>query len=504
MRKKKRFAWNGKTERSLAELVSEDGVLHTGEICGIVRRLCALLESPEGSVGRLVLCPASVMVDEYGDVRLAEREFSPAEIGAYLPPEQNRAELISQSEKVYALGMLMLFMATGEEKKADAEISLERSRLLPVIRRATAFDPMDRYEGVSALGDALKRETRAGRKAAPFLLYLLYAAAVAALVFFAWRTGGADGAKAGDTAGYGPGYAAGYGRGAYAAPGLTVEPASANESCGSLSGNFSSGEGPTAAFSDTDVFFLRDGDIVRMDAITGRTEILKKGSGAYSLQYYQGSLYCCTPESVLRIDPETKKEEVVCDSLGGRLYIFDGDFYLYDSAGTRYLYRISKTGRTLTQLSGARDYRCLNVADGKLYYIDPNQGNGICCSGTDGNNAKPVSSSSYESFCVYDGKIYAASDHGLIRMDLNGGNPETLSALPAFLPNAADNGTFFISGSGRTLEWISPDGGTRYTVVPSRTESFQLAGQWLLFRNEDDGGRLWKVRVSGADGSRVS
>ncbi len=503
MRKKRLFTWNGKTERSIAELVSEDGVLNTGTVCRIVRRLCALLEDPEARLGRLMLCPASVMVDEYGDVRVVEREYSPSEIGARVTPEQDRAELTSQSEKVYALGMLMLYMATGEEKKADAEVSLEKSRLLPIILRSTAFDPMDRYEGVSALSAALKRETRVGRKLAPFLLYLLYAAAVAALVYFAWQTGGAYGAKAGDAAGYGPGYAAGYGRGVYAAPGLLVEAASADPAAGSFSGNYASGEGPTAAFTGKDVFFLHDGDVVRMDAVTGETEILKKRSGAYSLQYYQGSVYCCTPEHVLRIDPETKKEEVLWDSLGGRLYIFEDDFFLYDSAGTHYLYRVSNTGRTLTQISGAREYLCLNVTGGKLYYIDPNHGNGICCSDRDGNNVKLVSSSSYESFCVYDGKIYAASPYGLIRMDLNGSNPEILSALPAYLPNASDSGTFFISGSGKTLEWISPDGGTRYTVIPTRTESFQLAGGWLLYRNEDDGGRLWKARVSGADNGRV-
>jgi hypothetical protein len=31
-----------------------------------------------------------------------------------------------------------------------------------------------------------------------------------------------------------------------------------------------------------------------------------------------------------------------------------------------------------------------------------------------------------------------------------------------------------------------------------------VAGKWILYQNEDDGGRLWKVRVGGADNERVS
>ena len=89
-------------------------------------------------------------------------------------------------------------------------------------------------------------------------------------------------------------------------------------------------------------------------------------------------------------------------------------------------------------------------------------------------------------------------------MDLNGGSPEILTGLPAASPNASDGGIFYIAGSGRTLEWMSLDGRTRFTVVSTPTSSFQVAGKWIFYQNEDDGGRLWKVRVSGADKGRAA
>ena len=504
MRKKKRFKWQGKTERSISELVAEDGPMRAEAILPIIEQLCRLFENPKEKFRHLLIHPSTVIVNEYGEVRMTERKAGFSEMSAYLPPEQDRAEPNTQSDRVYALGMLMLYMATGQEKKTEAEISLDNPGLLSLIRRCTAFDPMDRFDDVGCLHDAVKREMRSGRKVFSFLLYVLYAAALAALVYAGWLMGGANGAKTGDTDGYGPGYEEGFERGVSAAAGITVNASSFNSHNGSLPGNTSAGNGPTAAYSEKNVFFLADGEIIRMDAATGQAQSIGKVNGAYSLQYYQGSLYCCTPTQILRIDPETGKEEVFCDSLGGCLYIFDDVFYLYDSAGTRYLYRISKTGKDLTQLTGATEYRSLNVVDGKLYYIDPDQENGICCSDLDGGDVKLISSSSYDSICVYDGKIYAGTANGLIRMDLNGGNPEKLTAAPAYYPNVSDSGVFFVSGSDRTLEWMSSNCRTRFTVVPTRTSTFQVSGKWILYQNEDDGGRLWKVRVGGADSERIS
>ncbi len=504
MRKKKRFRWQGEAEKSISELLAEGGPMRAEAILPIIEQLCRLLKNPGENTGCLPIHPSTVIVNEYGEVRMIERKTGFSEMAAYLPPEQDRAEPNAQGDRVYALGMLMLYMATGQERKTEAEISLDNTGLLSLIRRCTAFDPMDRFDDVSSLHDAVKREMQSGRKVFSFLLYVLYAAALAAFVYAGWLMGGANGAETGDTAGYGPGYEEGFDRGASAAAGITVTAPSFNSRNGSLPGNYSAGNGSTAAFSEKDVFFLADGEIIRMDAATGQAKSIGKVSGAYSLQYYQGSLYCCTSTQILRIDPETGKEEVFCDSLGGRLYILNDVFYLYDSSHTHYLYRISKTGKAMTQITGATEFRCLNVVDGKLYYIDPDQENGICCSDPDGGDVRLISSSSYDSICVYDGSIYAGTANGLIRMDLNGGNPEKLTAAPAFFPNVSDSGVFFISGSGRTLEWMASNGRTSFTVMPTRTSAFQVAGKWILYQNEDDGERLWKVRVGGADSERIS
>ena len=48
MRKKMRFKWKEVEERSVYEIVSEDGVMRTNDILYIIRRLCLLLDDRNG------------------------------------------------------------------------------------------------------------------------------------------------------------------------------------------------------------------------------------------------------------------------------------------------------------------------------------------------------------------------------------------------------------------------------------------------------------------------
>lgn len=507
MHGKPRPELGGKAERRISEIVGEDGTLRPGEIIHIVERLCILLGSrrPEDADGRRgCIHPDTVVVSADGDVRLEDRSLPLSIREAYLPPELGWDDSDAPTARVYALGMLMLYMATGRERKAEADTIVGSRPLLALIERCTAFDPEERFQDTEDLLAAIRRAGRVGRKVLRASLAAVAVCLAAGLFLFSWRAGSSRGGAAGEADAFGSGYADGYGQGFSDAPGIGIAGAPFDARNGNLSGNLAAEGGAVAACSEDSVFFLLDEGIFQMDPYTGEARVLSSDGGAYGLQYHDGWLYYCVGEEIVRIDPKTGGREAFCDSRGGRLYIFDDAFYLYDSAGTGYLYRIDPGTRATTQLNGAMEYRCLNIVDGRLYYIDPKRGDCICRSDLDGGNAGLISSGSYESFCVYGDRLYAATGDGLIRMDLNGGNPEILSALPAYSPNVSDGGIFYISGSGRTLEWMSLDGRMRYTVVPTRTDSFNAAGQWIIYRNGEDGGALWRVRISGADNARLA
>lgn len=507
MQRKPRFKWGGKTERSVSEIVDEEGILRHGDILHIIERLCLLLEGRSlGNFGkrRGSIHPDSIMVDVDGDVRITNRDIPRSVMEGFLPPEAGWDDPDAPGARVYALGMLMLYMATGQKKKAESDTAVADRLMFTLIERCTAFDPNERFRDTGELLESIRLERRTGKKALTASLAIAGACLAAGLLIFFWKAGSSRGGAVGEADAFGSGYAEGYEQGFSDAPGIGISGVSFDARNGNLSGNLAAEGGPIVACSEDSVFFLMDESLFQMDPHTGATRVLATDTGAHGLHYHGGWLYYCTEGEVVRIDPKTAKREVFCASRGGELYIFDDTFYLYDGAGTGYLYRVDPDTRAVTQLNGAMEYRCLNVVDGRLYYIDPNRENCICRSDLDGGNANLISSGSYESFCVYDGRIYAATGDGLIRMDLNGGNPEILSALPAYSPNVSDGGIFYISGRGKTLEWMSLDGRMRYTVVPSSTTSFNIAGQWILYQNEEDGGSLWRVRISGADNTRLA
>ena len=506
MQRKPKFTRLHEQECSVSKIVAENGALRHRDILYVTGKICLLLEDAtlyEDNGKGVFIHPDNIQMRTDGAVQMVSRELPLSAMEPYLPPELDQPDPTDAGTKVYALGMLMLYMATGGETKAEAGTDAVHPALLSLISRCTAFDPKDRFHSIRELHESIRQEARIIKKALYVLLSAILFCFVALLLLFFWQRGTLRGSASGETVGYRPGYSDGFEQGFSDAPGIGMHGISLDAHDGNLPGNNAAKCGAIAVSGEESIYFLSEDNLYRMDPYTSGTQLLTSAVGATCLQYYGGQLYCCTEKSILRIDPKTAKEAVVCDSLAGQLYVNEDTFYLYDGAGTGYLYRINPTKGTLTQLNGAMAYRCLNIVGKSLYYISPDKGGSICRSDLDGGNEGLISSNTYESICVYDGRIYAATGESVIRMDLNGGNPETLLAHPASDLNVSSGGVFCILGRGKTLVWLSLDGQTRYTVVTTKTDSFNVAGQWIFYRNGADAGRLWRVRISGTDNAKV-
>ena len=153
-----RFKWKEAEERSVYEIVSEDGVMRTNDILYIIRRLCLLLDDRNGKAqtGERIYSSKRVIVNIDGDVRLADRSLPLSAMESYLPPEFDRSNLNTQEANVYALGMLMLFMASGKEKKTDIETVIGDRSLLSLIDRCRIRSEK-RMQNTSKLLEAIRR-----------------------------------------------------------------------------------------------------------------------------------------------------------------------------------------------------------------------------------------------------------------------------------------------------------------------------------------------------------
>lgn len=513
---KPKYNWQQQKERSVFDLVTEDGVMRPKEILHIVRQLCRILDSrshEEASRENGCIHPQTIIVNSGGTVYLSALALPLSTRAAYIPPEQEQFTETVFESAVYALGILMLFMATGNEKKADLDTSVGDSSLRALITRCTAFDPRMRFQNTKELSGSIRRTRGIIKKAALILLLITFTGAAVTGILGLYQRGSENGETSGKELGYLEGYIYGYEKGFSDSPGIGIDGASFDSEMGNLSGNLAQENGAIAACSETEIFFLYEGSIYRMDPYTESIQALVTGAGARGLNYYDGWLYYCTNEKVLRVNPETMKEEIFCDSRTGLLYIADGAFYLHDIAGTGYLYRINTDTGALTQLSDITEYRCLNIVGNRLYFLDAGKGN-LYRSELDGSGRKLLNSNYCESFCIYDDKIYAYgasfeedavnySASSLICMDLDGGSIENFTNIPAYYPNVTDSGIFYIAGNNRTLEWMSLNGRTRYTVLSSRTGFYNIAGRWIFYLNEEDGGALWRVRIDGSDNTKV-
>ena len=358
----------------------------------------------------------------------------------------------------------------------------------------------------------------------PVFMILACVFLISGLIFYFYQHGKMRGNSIGENSGYATGYVIGYEKGFSDAPGIGINNPVFDSKSGNLSGNYASELGAIVANGENEVFFIFKDNIYQMNPYTEEITMLRSNVEANDLNYFEGWLYFCTAEKIFRINPYTLKEEEFCDSHSGDLYIVDGIFYLYDSSGTGYLYEIDPETKTLTQLSGSMEYLCLNIVDKKLYYIDSDKNNQIYCSDLDGGNLNLINSNYCESFCINNDKIFACTynfkedssidnvekdsntywESSLISMDLDGGNLESLTNVSAHYPNVTDGGIFYIGGQNKTLEWMSLDGRTHYTIVPSSTGSYNVAGRWIFYRNEEDNGNLWRVRIDGSGNTKLA
>lgn len=179
--------------RSLREVLREDGPLSPDRAVAIARQLALALEAAhaEGIVHR-DLKPPNVLVNASGRAWITDfgvarslHDRGPTRTGsvigtlAYLSPEQARGEEVDGRSDLYALGILLFEMLTGElpfKGGSSAEDMAQRltgaskeirtlredvpAWLAAVVRRLLQRDPGDRFQSARELIDALDGHRR--------------------------------------------------------------------------------------------------------------------------------------------------------------------------------------------------------------------------------------------------------------------------------------------------------------------------------------------------------
>lgn len=161
------------TGRNLEDIVSE-GCLLEKEVIRIAMDICCGLMPLHNAENQIIcrdLKAANVMISLEGEVKLIdfniariyrEGKYRDTEIMGtvgYAAPEQFGFFQTDGRVDIYAIGVLMNFMLTGEmPQKGVAEGNLK-----PVIERCILLNPLERYQTVEELYDALKAISGKGK-----------------------------------------------------------------------------------------------------------------------------------------------------------------------------------------------------------------------------------------------------------------------------------------------------------------------------------------------------
>lgn len=110
--------------------------------------------------------------------------------------------------------------------------------------------------------------------------------------------------------------------------------------------------------------------------------------------------------------------------------------------------------------------------------------------------------------CVHDGMIYfnrSGNDAALVRMGIDGSNPEVLLPEPNNFVIATESGIFYVRITEKkySLEWMSHDGTLRKVILPDHCGSFNVVGDWIFYENRNEDDALWRVRVDGSENQRI-
>ncbi|MFT6143154.1 MAG: serine/threonine-protein kinase [Myxococcota bacterium] len=154
---------------TLKAILDKHGSLTVDVVLPIIDGIAAAVDfAHDQEVLHLDIQPGNVFVSPQGDVRVSDffirsamhDEVTPENPieGAFLAPEQKTGGPLSRATDVYALGLLMQHMLTGDPPDAESTQPLANALDL-VVERATREDADIRLPGMEAFRHALKAPT---------------------------------------------------------------------------------------------------------------------------------------------------------------------------------------------------------------------------------------------------------------------------------------------------------------------------------------------------------
>ncbi len=505
--------------RTLHEIVTEKGCLSAEDIYGIVGKLADILSYLHRQTPPVIhrdIKPQNIIAGTDGSIHLIDfgiarehkqqrrQDTSIVLTLDYASPEQYGFEQTTPLSDIYSLGVVLLFLATGSTVRSDLEAQIVNNSLRELISQCIAFNPKMRIQSADEISEFLTRSSRkALRRKRRFTTAAGFAAAALCFSVFAYGSGYLVGRGRAEALAHERGCQAGYTDGYRTSPQLprdiTAEPYE-----NSAFDNMAVSGGAFAAEGEGLVFYISDEGILSMVISGTNPKLVVNDTDVRALSYKNGWLYYSSGDKIMQTNIYSSESDILCDDINGQLLVADEYFYIHTSEGVSLLE--IKTGE-MTPIDVLSNCKVLKTDGDYLYYIDSEDRALYCCDLL-GNNRTKLFDGHCVSVTLSGGDIFCAAEQNgakrILRMNPVTGDKEPLPEINADRLNSAGDSICFIDLSDNRIWRCSFDGRIRERVSANRARDFNIAGGWILYHNEDDGGRLWCVRLDGANDHPIS
>ncbi|NLE14022.1 MAG: DUF5050 domain-containing protein [Clostridiales bacterium] len=508
--------------RTLYDIVSERGCLSAEDIFGIAGKLAEILVYLHRQTPPVIhrdIKPQNIIAGRDGRIHLIDfgiarehkhqRRQDTAIVLTldYASPEQYGFEQTTPLSDIYSLGVVLLFLATGRTVRSDLEAQIVDNRLRELIGQCIAFNPKMRIKSAEEILAFIRRGSDGSgyiqrRKRLPAAAGFIAAALCFSVIsygtgYLAGR-GGAE-ARAHDRA-----YQSGYTDGYDAAPVFLTGALRTGKPQGFDNMAVPGGAFAAAGEGNGIVYYLSGGSIWGMPANGTEPKLTVPSEDARALSYNNGWLYYSSGNSITQTSIYTGESDILCREAEGRLLTADERFYVITAEGVSLL---DITTGILTPIDCLSRCEILQTDGEYLYYIGGEDGKLYRC-GPNGENPAMLFDGACAGICLSGGDIYCAAEQNgtecLLRVNIKTGDTELLAEINAAMLNSAGNYICYLDLSDGRIYRCSPDGRIRERISANRAKDFNLAGGWVFYRNDDDGGKLWCVRLDGANDHPVS
>lgn len=502
--------------RTLHEIVSAKGCLSAEDIFAVAVKLAEILcylHTKTPPVIHRDIKPQNIIVGRDGSIHLIDfgiarehkrersQDTSVVLTLGYASPEQYGFEQTTPLSDIYSFGVVLLFLATGRTARSDLEAQIINNRLRELIEQCIAFNPKARIQSAGELLGRLQRDNdRRARKHKRIAIATAgVAAAALSLSVLAYGAGFTTEKHKETIRGYERGYQAGYAGGYDASPKFYQSYGEGAVSDGSDFQNMAAAGGAFAAEGEGLIFYITDSGIRSMSAGGTNQELLAPDPNAASLSFRNGWLYYSSGGTMVQRNIYTSRSDILCSGQTGSLYVTDKHYYIRTGEGVSLL--DIKTGET-TPIENLSDCKAL-YSDGDYLYFIGGKDSALYRCGLSGNRRTKLLEGPCRSVGLFGGEIFCSAEQNgedrILRLNGESDEAEMLLEAEAAMLHVSEDGICFLDMSDNRIYRCTFDGRIRERISANPAQDYNLAGGWIFYHNLEDGGRLWCVRLDGAN-----